>query len=102
MNSRIAIIRLVSGEEILTEVVGVFSDHLKVKNPVQIVLMPSKEDPSVPRVALAPWAQFAAKKEFNIPNTAVILDYEPVAEFVNQYKQMHGGIITPPQKLILP
>jgi hypothetical protein len=105
--NRITILRLVSGEEILTEVVGEVSTplgatHLKIKNPVRIIVMPSKLDKEAPQVALAPWLHFAANKEQNIPMASIILDYEPVPEFVNQHKSLHGGIVVPPTKLVLP
>lgn len=106
MNSRVAILRLITGEEILTEVLPQGNDPnnnaLKIKNPVQIVVMPSRDDPNTPKVALAPWIQFAAKKEHLLPMASVVLDYEPITEFVNQYKSIHGGIQVSPQKLILP
>jgi hypothetical protein len=101
---KIVVLRLITGEEILSESLGYEGDFIKVKNPVQIVMMPARPgDPDkTPKIALAPWLQFAAKKEQLIPLHAILLEYEPVAEFVNQHKQLHGGIITPPQKLVLP
>lgn len=98
----VAIVRLTSGEEILTEVISKDETTIKIKNPVRILVIPSKNDPETPQIALAPWLQFAAKKEFDLPRSFAPFDYVPVTEFINQYKQIHGGIITPPQRLILP
>lgn len=96
--------RLVTGEEILAEVTDETSTTFKykIKNPVRILVVPTKNDPKTPQVALAPFAEFAAIKEFGIEKSHVLMVYEPVQEFVNQYKELFGGIITPPKKLILP
>lgn len=99
----IKIVRLITGEELLSEVVFRGPQTVKVKRPVRIMVMPSKDNPREPSVALAPFGEFAAEKEFEFDMSHVLLVYDPVVEFKNQYQKMFGGILTPPtQKLIVP
>lgn len=103
----IKIVRLITGEELLCEVLpkpplGGLLTKTVVRNPVRIVVVPSKNDPSNPSIALGPWGEFAEKKEFEFKSEHVIVEYEPLVDFKNQYQKMFGGILTPPQSLILP
>ncbi len=63
--------------------------------------MPSKTDPKVPSIGLAPWCEFAADKTMILQKEHVLFNVEPINEFKNQYQSMFGSIVTPP-KLILP
>lgn len=100
----IRIIRLITGEDILCDLVS--GDKLDglvvVKNPVRIVLMPSKADPKTPSIGLAPWCEFSESKMIELQAAHVLYVVKPIAEFQNQYKAMFGGVITAPQRLILP
>lgn len=99
--SNVKLVRLLSGEELLTEVV-VQEKTIEIKNPVRVMVVPSKTDPNTPSIGLAPWAEFSDEKVFTIDKFHVVVIMNPVEEFVNQYKQMFGGIITNKPKLILP
>lgn len=100
----IKIIRLITGEDILCEKVSSATEliHIEVKNPVRIVVMPSKADPKVPSIGLAPWCEFSESKVVSLRWDHIIFCVDPVNEFKNQYQSMFGGILTPPKKLILP
>jgi hypothetical protein len=104
----IKIVRLISGEELLTELLTPTDGEggwFDLRRPVRIVVVPDKTDPRQPSVGLAPWGEFAAKKDFHIKKEHVLVVYEPVPEFVSQYQQMFGAILTPQKPaggLILP
>ncbi len=102
----IKLIKLLTGEELLSDVISATEDGgLHLKNPVRVVMIPNKTDPrGHPNVGLAPWAEFAEEKEIKIKGFHVVAVTTPVTEFRNQYNQMFGnGLVTPPSsKLIIP
>lgn len=98
----IRILRLITGEDLLCEQVSVTDAVVTIKNPVRIVVMPSKADPHTPSIGLAPWCEFAADKTMILQKEHILFNVEPINEFKNQYQGMFGGILTPPNKLILP
>jgi hypothetical protein len=103
----IKIIRLITGEDLLCEMIETgtqtgSASEVTVKNPVRIVVMPSKTDPKVPSIGLAPWCEFSESKVVSLRWDHIIFCVDPVNEFKNQYQSMFGGILTPPKKLILP
>lgn len=94
-------IKLLNGEELVAEVLV---DDLKtvIKNPIRLVLMPSRSDPKNPSVGLAPWAEFSEDKEITIDKSHILAVMSPIQEIANQYKSIFGGIVAPPSKLLLP
>lgn len=102
MATNVKILKMISGEELLGEVVKETDTHLEVKNVVRIVIMPTTSNPKNPTVGFAPWADFSDETEFTIHKAHVIVTMKPVKQFVNQYNSMFGGIVTPASKLIIP
>jgi len=103
MAEKIVLVKFINGEEILAELVYDLSDtFIRVRNPVRVVLVPSKVDPTQPSIGFAPWCEFSAAKDLEIYKTSVVYMTEPVQEFKNQYNTMFGGIVAPSTKLILP
>ena len=102
--NNIKIVKLVSGEELLAEVVDAAATMpVTLKNPVRILVIPNKMDPKTPQVAFAPWAEFSEEKSFVIDKSHILCIMTPINEFVQQYKSMFGGIIPVNQsKLIMP
>lgn len=94
-------IKLLNGEELVAEVI---KDDLRtvVKNPIRLVLMPSKADPKTPSIGLAPWAEFSEEKEITLDRNHILAIMTPIQEVVNQYNTIFGGIVAPSSKLILP
>ena len=94
-------IKLLNGEELVAEVLV---DDLKtvLKNPIRLVIVPSKADPKTPSVGLAPWAEFSDDKEITIDKSHILAVMSPIQEIVNQYNSIFGGIVAPSSKLILP
>lgn len=102
MASNLKLLKLISGEELLAEVISESKEDIKIKNPIRVVVVPSKTDPRTPQVGFAPWAEFSEEKSLTLNKFHVITQMTPIKEFVNQYNSMFGGILAPSQKLILP
>lgn len=96
--SEIKALKLISGEELVVEIINEEGDLLTFKNPVACVMQRSEKGPML---GFMPWMQ-AADGPFTISfgNTIVIAD---VADEVrNGYNQIFGaGIVVPPKDLIV-
>jgi hypothetical protein len=102
MAINVKLVKMISGEELIAEVVSDQESHITIKNPVRVVVVPTKTNPQTPTVGFAPWAEFSEEKEFTIHKAHVIVTMKPVQEFINQYSAMFGGLVTPSSKLIIP
>lgn len=102
MALNVKMIKLINGEDLIAEVTNDGGNFVKFKNPLRIIVLPSKNDPKTPTVAFAPWAEFYDEKEFTLDKSHVLVIASPVKEFVNQYNSVFGGIVTPQSKLIIP
>lgn len=95
------ILRLVTGEEIMGEVTSDSGSAISIKSPVRIIVVPSKTDPNNPQVAFAPFMQWSDDKVLTLNKNHVITTVTPIAEFVNQYNGMFGGLVVPPKTGII-
>lgn len=102
MAANLKLLKMISGEELLAEVIAESDTHVTIKNPVRVVIMPTKANPQTPTVGFAPWADFSEERDFTMHKAHVIVMMKPVQEFVNQYNGMFGGIVAPPAKIIIP
>lgn len=102
MSQNIKLLKLLNGQDLIAEVFDKNTTTVKVKNPVAVVVMPSRTDPKTPTVGFAPWAEFSEDKEFELASTHILAIMTPVKEFVSQYNSMFGGIVMPTNKLIVP
>jgi len=98
----VKIIKLITGEELLGEILPSSEVVCRVKNPVRIIVMPNKIDPKTPNIGFAPWAEFSDDKEFVLDKSHVLAIMTPINEFVNQYNSMFGGLVVPKSNLIIP
>jgi hypothetical protein len=102
MAINVKLVKMISGEELIAEVLSDQESYITIKNPVRVVVVPTKTNPQTPTVGFAPWAEFSEEKEFTIHKAHVIVTMKPVQEFINQYSGMFGGLVTPSSKLIIP
>lgn len=102
MATNLKLLKMISGEELLAEITKETDTHVSIKNPVRVVIVPTKTSPQNPTVGFAPWVDFSEEKEFTIHKAHVIVMMKPVQEFINQYNTMFGGIVAPASKLIIP
>ena len=98
----VMILKLVTGEEIIADVQNPNIDPVVIKNPVRIIVIPSKVDTKTPNIGFAPWADFSDDKSFKLDKAHIICIMEPIKEFVNQYNSMFGGLVVPTSNLIMP
>ena len=89
------IVHLLSGEQVIAEVVKDTTHELKVRNAIRIVVVPNKADPNVPSVGFAPFIQFTDDKDLTLNKNCVITIVTPMKEFVNQYNSVFGGLVVP-------
>lgn len=101
MATNIKLLKLINGEELVSEIINDDGSTVKIKNPVRIIMMPSKADPKTPSVGLAPWAEFSEDKEIVLDKSHILCMMKPIREFINQYNSIFGGIVLPSSKLIL-
>lgn len=101
---KVKLIRFLTGQEIIAEVVnGNHEHHIVIKNPVGVQVIPSQNNPSQPTVGLFNWTPFSDDKEFTIRADLILVMMNPVIDFINQYNTMLGGLVVPEtSKLIKP
>ena len=91
----IKLLRLKSGEDIVTDIVGENSEFLIVKNPAMLMPVGDGRGGSV-QIGLTPWMPFSEAKDFEVPRDWVLITTEPAQEIVNNYNQVFGsGIVVP-------
>lgn len=99
---KILILKLVTGEEVLGEVVDI-TESFKLKNPVGVAIVRGAD--GQPNVGFAPFPLHAEQKsgfEIDIHRSQVVYSYVPAEDFINNYDQLFGtGIVLPSKKLIV-
>lgn len=101
----IVAIKLVTGEEVLGELVGIVTDESKkyrLKNPVGISIVRGPD--GGPNVGFSPFPLHSEQKtgtEIDIDTRHVVYCYDPAEDFKSNYDQIFGaGIILPNKSLI--
>ena len=94
----VKLIKMWSGEDVITDLVKETDDSIVIKNP--IVIVPAGQEG---QVGLAPWSPLLKGKdtELEVTKRYVVYINEPQQEFIDNYAQMFSPIATPPKKLIL-
>ena len=101
MAKNLKLVRLFTGEDLLGDVLEINDKKIKIKDPVRVVVVPSKDE-TAPGVALAPFSHWTKDKEIEIYVHVVMAVMNPITEFVNQYNAVFGGLVMAENKLILP
>lgn len=101
MAKNLKLVRLFTGEDVLADVVEVGEKFIKMKDPVRVVVVPSKDE-TTPGIALAPFTHWSKDKEIELYVHVVMCIMEPITEFKNQYNAVFGGLVMSENKLILP
>jgi hypothetical protein len=98
----IQILKLVTGEEVLSEIESQDESCYVLVNPVGIAVVRGKD--GKPSVGLAPFPLHAEQKTgatIAITKKNVVYSYVPAEDFIKNYNQIFGtGIILPSQQLI--
>lgn len=99
----IKVLKLVTGEEVLGELIDENQSSIILNNVVGIAVVRGKD--GQPNIGFTPFP-LHAEPESNIHRTFnkehVVYSYEPAEDFKSNYNQLFGtGLITPPKKLIV-
>ena len=95
--SNIKALKLVSGEELVVEIVNEEGDLITFKNPVACVMQRSEKGPVL---GFMPWMQ-AGDGPFVVNKDKIVTTCEVAQEVKNGYNQIFGaGIVVPPKGLI--
>jgi len=92
----VKLIRVVTGEEVVAEVVSETDDTITIKNG--LVVLPTGQN-----VGFAPWATVISKDdpEITMSRNHVIYVVELQDDVASKYKEMFGNIITPAEKKLI-
>jgi hypothetical protein len=93
----VKILKLITGEEIVCEVVSQDDTTVTVKNTVALVLQPNKDGGI--QMGFLPWANMV-DGDVTIANVNVMYTAEPKDDLKSSYSSMFGGIVTRPKTLI--
>jgi len=93
----VKLIRMSSGEDIVTEVIKQDENFIGVKNP--IVAIPTGGG----KLGFAPWSPIVSKEIESLDINAKFVIYisDPDPDVVDQYKNMFSTIATPPSKKLI-
>jgi hypothetical protein len=95
----VKIIKLITGEEILAEVVSSDDTSVTLENTIAVVLAPSDDGKNL-GFRFIPWGTMV-DGDITIGTDKIIYS-EPVKDDLkNTYSSMFGGIVTPPKQLIV-
>jgi len=98
----IQVLKLVTGEEVLGELVTDTSTVYTLKNPVGIAVVRGQN--GQPNVGFAPFPLHSEQKKdstIDIPKSSVVYSYVPAEDFLTNYNQLFGsGIVLPSKQLI--
>ena len=99
----IVLCKLVTGEEVLGELVAENDEKLILKNPVQVATV--KDTRGNPSVGFAPFPTFHEEKEgrtIDLLQIHIVYSYIPADDFRKNYEQVFGvGLILPGQQQII-
>lgn len=91
----IKIVKLITGEELIGNV-DRNSDFVIINKPCILQIVPSRNNPEQPMMALIPYASYCEKHRVTISLDKVIWEESPVQELYNQYNSIFGsGLVVP-------
>lgn len=100
----IQIVKLITGEDILTEVEDIFEDahdqiyaedKVKLVKPMMLIMQQQG-------MQMVPWLMLAKKEEVIIGKDRIVFMYDPRDELVSAYQQQTGQIVTAPAGVLDP
>lgn len=96
---KVKALKLVSGEEIVAEVVAETETTITLKNPLAIMLSRAQSgDLNVGFVPFAPYLGNEPTIELELDKLQFVNEVDD--QMKNQYNSIFGGIVTPPKQLI--
>ena len=93
-------LKLVTGEELVTEWIEDKHDsvEVKLKNPLGILMSQTEKGFNI---QLVPYGAMAANEEIMVNYKNIVFTAEPETKLRNQYESITGQVITPPEPKIV-
>jgi hypothetical protein len=93
----VKLIRMWSGEDVITDLVGDLVDKIVIRNP--IVAIPAGNG----QMGFAPWSPLLKDKnvDLEVPKNYIVYISEAQEQIVEQYEQMFSPISKPPNKKLI-
>lgn len=87
----VEIIKLMSGEEIIGDVINISnSSTVTIKKPCVLQMVPSRNNPEQPMMALFPYAAYTENHSISVDKAHVLWSERPIKELYNQYNSVFG------------
>lgn len=99
--SNVKLFKLVTGEEILAEVVSkpsLASDGYVLKNCIRIVYYDTGKGVST---GFAPFLPMSADEQISLKNSSVLVEVTPKDEVLAEYTRIFSGIVIPSNQSII-
>ena len=91
-------LKLVTGEEIVTEYIDEGESQVTLKNPLGILMSQTEKGFNI---QLVPYGSMAADEEIMVNYKNIVFHAEPETKLRNQYESITGQVITPPTPQIV-
>lgn len=94
--SEIKLVTFKTNHTIIGDVSPVDADKIKVKKPVQVIVVPPRSQTDAGGIAFSPFLEYSSEFKtgfvFNLSDVLIVTS--PVVELENQYNQAFGSGIT--------
>jgi hypothetical protein len=94
----VKVLKIVTGEEIIGEVVSDDTNVICLKNIVAIVLQPTRDGKL--SFGFIPWGSMI-DGSITLKYSDLVYSGNPTEDLLNNYNSMFSGIVTPPKNLIV-
>lgn len=91
-------LKMTSGEELIGTLVSEEETSIVIKE-VSAVVMMQGQDPGQFRMGLMPFLPYSEEEQFVISKAAVVCNFKPSLEMINNYNRKHGAGIQVVQTL---
>ena len=96
----IKILKIISGEELIADITE-NGNFLTLEKPCVLQLVPSRNNPEQPSMALIPYAMYTEDHKVTVSRNHIVWLEEPLRELYNQYNSIFGnGIVVANSKLM--
>ena len=86
--NKVKVFKMINGEEIISEVFNVFSEHFELKNPANIMLQQTGNGQM--GVGIAPYMPYA-DGNVSLYKNAIAAEAEPEQSMINEYNRIFGS-----------
>ena len=94
----VKVLKIVTGEEVIGEVVSNDANLISLKNIVAIVLQPTRDGKL--SFGFIPWGSMI-DGPITLKHSDLVYFENPTEDLLNNYNSMFSGIVTPPKNLIV-